>query len=304
MHSIPLQSDGWSIGELLEQSQGTVLEALGTMITFVAAFVLLYYGLKRLFKPRLRHVLQARDVNATVISLSMSITEVAALLISIAAASAIADFGVVMSAFATLTGAVALAVGFAAQDIISNFVSGIFILRDEPFHVGDWIEWNGMEGVVRDVQLRTTKIETFDNEVITVPNSQLANNPVTNPVSNDELRIKFLFGIDYDDDIEQAKQIILEEARHTQGTISNPSPAVRLTELGDSYVGLTGTVWIDEPTHGDYVKVRSDFVQAVKERFDADGIDMPYPFTELTGEVTVSEHAGPVTSQRDASVND
>lgn len=301
MHSIPLQS----IGELLEQSQGTALEALGTMVTFVAAFVLLYYVSKRLFKPGLRHVLQARDVNPTVISLSMSITEVAALLIAIAAASTIAGFGVVMSAFATLTGAVALAVGFAAQELISNFVSGIFILRDEPFHVGDWIEWNGMEGVVRNVQLRTTKIETFDNEVITVPNSQLANNPVTNPVSNDELRIKFLFGIDYDDDIEQAKQIILEEARHTQGTISDPSPAVRLTELGDSYVGLTGTVWIDDPTHGDYVKVRSDFVQAVKERFDADGIDMPYPFTELTGEVEVAERAdASVTSQRDASVND
>lgn len=298
----PILQSNTRIEELLQQSQGTALEALGTMITFVAAFVLLYYVSKRLFKPGLRRLLQARDVNPTVISLSMSVTEVAALLIAVAAASTIAGFGVVMSAFATLTGAIALAVGFAAQDIISNFVSGIFIIRDEPFHVGDWIEWDGKEGVVRDVQLRTTKIETFDNEVITVPNSQLANNPVTNPVSNDELRITFSFGIDYDDNIEQAKQVILEEARSTQGTVSDPSPTVRLTELGDSYVGLTGAVWIAEPTHSDYVKVRSDFVQAVKERFDAEGIDMPYPFTELTGEVSVSEPAMP--AQRDATVND
>lgn len=301
MHPI-LQSNAKSIEELFQESQGTALEALGTMVTFVAAFVLLYYVSKRLFKPGLRRLLQARDVNPTVISLSMSVTEVAALLIAVAAASTIAGFGVVMSAFATLTGAIALAVGFAAQDIISNFVSGIFIIRDEPFHVGDWIEWDGKKGVVQNVQLRTTKIETFDNEVITVPNSQLANNPVTNPVSNDELRINFLFGISYDDDIDQAKQIILEEARRTQGTISDPSPAVRLTELGDSYVGLTGTVWIENPTHSDYVKVRSDFVQAVKERFDNDGIEMPYPFTELTGEVSVSEPAMP--AQRDATVND
>lgn len=305
MHPILLQTDTWSIEETLQASQGTALEALGTMITFIAAFALLYYASKRVIKPGIRRLLQSRDVNPTVISLSMSVTEVASLLIAVAAASTIAGFGVVMSAFATLTGAVALAVGFAAQELISNFVSGIFILRDEPFHVGDWIEWNGMEGVVRDVQLRTTKIETFDNEVITVPNSQLANNPVTNPVSNDELRITFLFGIDYDDDIEQAKQIILEEANQTPGTSSDSDPSVRLTELGDSYVGLTGAVWINEPTHGDYVKVRSDFVQAVKERFDDDGIEMPYPFTELTGEVTVSEPANTaMTTQRDATAND
>ncbi|UPM43299.1 mechanosensitive ion channel family protein [Halocatena salina] len=288
--------------KLIEQSQGTAFEALGTMITFVAAFALLYYALKRVFKPALQRLLHSRDVDPTVVSLSMSIVEAVALLISIAAASTIAGFEVVMSAFATLTGAVALAVGFAAQDMVSNFVSGVFILRDEPFHVGDWIEWNDNEGVVREVQLRTSKIETFDNEVITVPNSHLANNAVTNPVSNDTLRITFLFGIDYDDDIEHAKQVILEEARSTPGTVSDPSPVVRLTELGDSYVGLTGAVWIADPTHSDYVKVRSDFVQAVKERFDAEGIDMPYPFTELTGEVSVSDPVMP--PQRDATVND
>ncbi len=301
MHPI-LQMDTTAVNELAVELLGMALGALGTMVTFVVAFVLLYYASKQLVKPRIRRVLESRGVDQTVISLSMSVTEAAALLIAIAAASTLANFGVVMSAFATLTGAVALAVGFAAQDIISNFVSGVFILRDEPFHVGDWIEWNDNEGVVREVQLRTSKIETFDNEVITVPNSHLANNAVTNPVSNDTLRITFLFGIDYDDDIEHAKQVILEEARSTPGTVSDPSPVVRLTELGDSYVGLTGAVWIADPTHSDYVKVRSDFVQAVKERFDAEGIDMPYPFTELTGEVSVSDPVMP--PQRDATVND
>lgn len=305
MDLIQLQSSVFPIGdELINKFTTESVGVFATVGKFIVAFVLLYFVAQRLFKPGMRRVLQRRDVNPTVISLSMNITEAAALLVAIAAASTVAGFGVVMSAFATLSGAIALAVGFAAQDLISNFVSGIFILRDEPFHVGDWIEWDGMAGVVRDVELRTTKIETFDNEVITVPNSELANNAVKNPVSNDKLRIQFLFGIGYDDDIERAKQMILEEARKTKEALGDPSPAVRVTELGDSYVGLSGTLWIGDPTHSDYVKARSDFVQGVKERFDADGIDIPYPFTELTGEISVADVGGAVTSQRDATVND
>ncbi|WP_248906746.1 mechanosensitive ion channel family protein [Halocatena marina] len=296
MNPIPLQPST----DVIANIQGQMIEAIITFVTFVVAFVALYYVSKRLFKHGVQQGMQSRGVNATVISLSVSVAEVLALLVSVAAASTIAGFEVVMAAFATLSSALALAIGFAAQDLISNFVSGIFILRDEPFHVGDWIEWNGMKGVVREIQLRTTKIETFDNEVITVPNSDLANNPVTNPVSNDTLRLPFLFGIGYDDDIKQAKRIIVEEAKQIDGVLSNPEPSVRLTELGDSYVGLAGRVWIGNPTRGEYVRVRSDFVEAVKERFDEEGIDIPYPYTELTGEVAVSELADtPLVDQRD-----
>lgn len=283
--------------------QDPIVSTITTIVTFIVAFVAIYYISKRLFKHGVRRGMESRDVNKTVISLSVSVAEAIALLVAIAASATVAGFGVVLAAFATLSSALALAVGFAAQDMISNFVSGIFILRDEPFHVGDWIEWNGMEGVVRDIQLRTSKIETFDNEIITVPNSHLANNAITNPVSNDRLRIPFLFGIGYDDDIKKAKRVILEEAKRTEGTLSDPGPAVNLTELGSSYVGLTGTVWIGDPDHGDYVRVKSDFVQAVKERFDAEGIDMPYPYTELTGEVSVSELTDTTFAEQDTPVS-
>lgn len=297
------QSFDPSLSGLIDKYVPAVINAISTVVLFVISFAVIYYASKRLFKHGVRQGMRSRGVNETVISLSVSVAEVLALIVSIAAAATIAGFGVVLAAFATLSSALALAVGFAAQDLISNFVSGIFILRDEPFHVGDWIEWNGMEGVVRDIQLRTTKIETFDNEVITVPNSNLANNPVTNPVSNNKLRIPFLFGIGYDDDIKQAKHAILAEAERTEGILNEPEPSVNLTELGDSYVGLTGTVWIGDPDHGDYVSVRSDFVQAVKERFDAEGIDMPYPYTELTGEVAISELADTPFAEQDTPVS-
>lgn len=85
-----------------------------------------------------------------------------------ALAATVAGFGVVLAAFATLAGALALAVGFAAQDLIANFVACVFIIQDEPFEVGDCIEWNGNGGVVREIRLRVTKLDTFDNEPVTV----------------------------------------------------------------------------------------------------------------------------------------
>ena len=206
-------------------------------------------------------------------------------------AATIAGFGVVLGAFATLLGALSLAVGFAMQDLLSNFVAGVFILRDEPFQIGDWIEWYGdteRTGVVRDIQLRVTKIETFDNELITVPNSELADSAVKNPVANEELRVLFTFGIGYEDDIDQARDIIIQEAS-TVDLFDGSDSDVIVTELGDSAVGLTARGYITDPDRSKYVNAQSDRVEAVKNRFDAEGIDMPYPYTELTGTLDVAD---------------
>lgn len=201
-------------------------------------------------------------------------------------AATVAGFGVVLGAFATLVGALSLAVGFAAQDLIANFVAGVFILHDEPFVVGDWIEWDGNTGVVRKIQLRVTKIETFDNELITVPNSHLANEAVTNPVANDQVRVTYDFGIGYDDDIKQARHAIVDEGTQIDGVLDDPEPTAPVTELGGSSVVLSGRVWID-PNENSFPAVRAKFVEAVKERLDAEGIDIPYATTELTGGLDV-----------------
>lgn len=293
-----------SIGDLIGSYQDAIISTITTVVIFAIAFVAIYYITKRVLKRGIRQTMEARGVNETVISLSVSVAEALAAIVALSAAATITQFGAVLAAFSILGGALALAVGFAAQDLIGNFVAGIFILKDEPFHVGDWIEWNDMEGVVRDIGLRTTRVETFDNEMITVPNSHLTTNAIKNPVANNQLRMPFLFGIGYDDDIGYAKDLILEEAKRTEGILDEPEPSVILTELGGSYVGLVARVWIEDPGRSGYVNVRSDFVQAVKERFDEEGIDIPYPHTQLTGEVGVSELADDtLASQRDTQVS-
>ncbi|ELZ47665.1 MscS Mechanosensitive ion channel [Halorubrum distributum JCM 9100] len=188
-----------------------------------------------------------------------------------------------LRSLATIAAAATLAIGFALQDVIKNFVAGVFIYTDKPFRIGDWIEWNGNSGVVEDISFRVTRVRTFDNELLTVPNHALTSDVVKNPVAKKTLRLKFVFGIDYEDDVETATDIIVEEAEKSDAILEDPAPSVRLTELADSYVGLQSRIWIDDPSRADFVKARADYVKAVKQRFDEEGISIPFPQRTVSG---------------------
>ncbi|WP_435363693.1 mechanosensitive ion channel family protein [Haloarchaeobius sp. DYHT-AS-18] len=217
------------------------------------------------------------------------ITYFAIIFTAIGFAFAFAGFGNILTALATIGAAATLAIGFAMQDVIANFVAGVFIFTDKPFRIGDWIEWDGHSGIVEDISLRVTRVRTFDNELLTVPNSQLTNGVIKNPVAKDQLRLQFLFGIGYDDDIDKATEIIVEEAEQHDGIMDDPEPTVRLTELGDSSVGLKSRIWIDNPSRADFVRTRGEYVQAVKERFDEEGIDIPYPNRTIGGSLDMAQ---------------
>jgi small-conductance mechanosensitive channel len=292
----PLQADPIpdSLNELLAQYGGLV----GKVLAFVIAFVVVWFVGRVVLVPLANRVLRERGYDETVRSLADSLFAALALLLALAVAFTVAGFGSIIAAFATLGGALALALGFAAQDLLANFVAGVFILKDKPFEVGDWIEWNDMSGRVEDIDLRVSRVKTFDNEQITVPNAELANNAVKNPVAYDRLRQKFEFGIGYDDDIDHAKSVIVDEARSNPDIMDDPAPDVRVTELADSYVGLQSRFWISDPSRADFARVRSNFVQAVKERLDAETIDMPYPYRQLTGAV---ETTATVTEQESSA---
>lgn len=256
---------------------------------FLLAFVVIYLVGMYAFVPAVRRILGSKGFADTVKSLGTSVAGAVVWFGALAVAFTVAGYGAFLSAFSVFGGAVALAVGFAAQDLIGNFVAGVFILKDQPFEVGDWIQWEGNSGRVVDIDLRVSRVQTFDNELVTVPNGELANNAVTNPVANDTLRQKFVFGIGYDDDITEATDIIIEKAADHPEILDNPGASVRLVELGDSAVGLQSRFWIDQPNKGDYVRIRSEYVQSVKERFDQAGIDMPYVHRQLVGSVEVPD---------------
>ncbi|WP_049970891.1 mechanosensitive ion channel family protein [Haladaptatus cibarius] len=262
-------------------------------LVFIVAFVVIYI-LGRIFViPLIKRLLDSRGYDENVKKPLTKATQLIVLFAAVGMAFAFAGYGNILTALATVAAAATLAIGFALQNILANFVAGVFIFTDKPFKIGDWIEWDDgtYSGIVEDIDLRVTRVRTFDNELLTVPNAVLTDGVIKNPVAKDELRIQFLFGIGYDDDIHQATDIIVEEAENHPEILDTPEPSVRLTELGDSAVGLKSRFWIADPKRGDFVKTRGEYVTAVKERFDAAGIDMPYPHRQLTGGVEVANPA-------------
>jgi len=115
---------------------------------------------------------------------------------------------------------------------------------------------------------------------------------IKNPTAKDKLRVKFLFGIGYEDDIPEATEIIIEEAEKHEEIMDDPAPSVRLTELGDSSVGLQSRIWISEPKRADFVKTRGEYAEAVKRRFDEEDINIPYPNRTIGGGLDLTSVEG------------
>lgn len=274
------------IDKLLPNAYATPITQL---IYFVVTFIVIYLIGKFGILPLMKRVLEDKDVEKNAREPILKLIKYIIIFAGIAIAFGFAGFGNFLTAFTTVAAAGTLAIGFAMKEIISNFVSGVFIYTEKPFKLGDWIEWDGYEGVVEEVSLRITRIRTFDNELLTVPNSHLTNNVVKNPVAKDKLRIKFLFGISYEDDINKASKIIVKKAKEHDEILDGPEPSVRVTELADSYVGIQSRFWIKNPSRTDFIKVKSDYVKSVKETFDKEDIEIPFPQVDLSGHVDVSK---------------
>jgi len=272
------------VAAFLDQFLPTVLaNAVGAAVVFVVVFAAVYLGGKATINPVLERVLEARGLDAHARRPIRKITSVLIVFVGITVAFGFAGFGDFLQSLATIAAAATLAIGLALQDVIANFVAGLFIYTDRPFRIGDWIEWDGNSGIVEDISFRVSRVRTFDNELLTVPNSQLTDGVIKNPVAKETLRLQFTFGISYDDDVDRATEIIVDEAERHPEILSDPEPSVRLTELADSYVGLRSRIWIDNPSRADFVKIRSEYVRSVKQRFDEAGIEIPFPQRDISG---------------------
>ncbi|WP_436347708.1 mechanosensitive ion channel family protein [Natronorubrum sp. FCH18a] len=286
-----VQADGLGpIGRGLEEwglpyVDSAVAASAASIIRFVLALAVIWFVGRLVVIPLIRRALDRRELDEHAQNPLLMLTRFGVLFFGVAVAFGFAGFGNFLVSMAGIAAAGALAIGLAMQNVISNFVAGVFIYTDKPFRIGDWIEWDDgtYSGTVEDISLRVTRVRTFDNELLTVPNSNLTDSVLKNPVDGDKLRLKFVFGIGYDDDIEEATQIIVDEAERHPEIMDDPVPSVRLTELGDSDVGLQSRFWIANPSRADFVRTRGEYVTDVKERFDEEGIDMPYPVRTLEG---------------------
>ena len=258
-------------------------------IYFVVAFLAVYLVGRFVVRPVIDGILRKRGMEKHVRKPIITLVRGTVLFAAVSVAFGFSGLGNFLQALTTIAAAATLAIGFATKDIIGNFVAGVFIYADHPFVTGDWIEWDGYEGIVKDISLRVTTVRTFDGEMLTVPNSQLADNVTKNYVAEGKLRLRVNFGIGYEDDIEQASEIIYEEAVKHPGFMEEPEPQVRFQEFADSYIGLEARVWIDDPAKADFVRTRSEFRKNVKKRFDEENIEIPFPQRTLSGDVQINQ---------------
>ena len=278
------------VGEFLREFGIPFARPLGGVLTFFITLVVLYAFGQASLIPLVNRMLNRRGLTEHTKAPLLRLTKVFVIVVGLFIAFRMAGYGRLLTSLAAIAAAATLAIGFALQDTLANFAAGVFIYIDRPFRIGDWIEWDTYSGTVEDITFRVTRVRTFDNELLTVPNSVLTGGVIKNPVAKDELRISYTFGIGYNDNIEEATEIIREEAENHPDILDDPAPSVRMSTdgaLADSSVGLTARVWIKDPNRADFLKVRSEYITAVKTRFDEVGIEIPYPQVNLSGYVGV-----------------
>lgn len=188
--------------------------------------------------------------------------------------TAITQVGVEMTSFVALLGAAGLAVGMAFSGTLSNLAGGIMVLVFKPFKVGDFISAQGEQGVVKEIHIFNTYLNTPDNKVIIMPNGPLANGNITNFTKADKRRVDFVFGIAYGDDLKKAKEVLAQFIQDDTRIMKDPEPFIGLGALADSSVNITVRAWTSVD---DYWPVFFEMNERVYNEFGQHGLNIPFP---------------------------
>ena len=264
--------------------EGPVKEILAFIPRIFAAFVffiifwLVYRGIRRVVIGSMKraHVDQSiRDMLSHLIKWGV---------LGFGMVIACNQVGIQITALLTGVSIIGLAIGFAAQETLSNFIAGIVIFWDRPFGVGDWIEVDGTYGQVQRVTFRSTRILNLDGEVVILPNTYMLANKVSNHSVNPLNRINIDIGIAYKESIDDARAALLALTTNDERLAADPPPSVVVKQCGDSSVNLILRVWVlDESLEK---AIYYEYMEKSKKALDAAGIEIPFPHMQLFLEQT------------------
>ena len=192
--------------------------------------------------------------------------------------AALAQLGIQTASFVALIGAAGLAIGLALQGSLSNFAAGVLIILLRPFRVGDFTEVAGTSGTVQSIKIFTTELRTGDNKAVIIPNSRVLERNITNYSSTGTRRIDMVFGIGYQDDMDQAKEVLTQIVELDNRVLKDPEPLIAVNQLADSSVNFVVRPWVKTD---DYWAVHNDVTEQVKKKFDQHKISIPYPQSEV-----------------------
>ena len=185
----------------------------------------------------------------------------------------IAYLGIDTSAITALVASLGVGVGLAVNGTLSNFAGGVMLLFTRPFRDGDFIAANGYEGTVEDIFICNTKIRTYDNKVVYLPNGKLSTSEIVNYTEKDVRRVDLTYSISYSDDFDKAADVVKKVASENPKILKDPAPKARVTKHSASSIDLFCPVWCKTD---DYWDVLFDMNEAVKKAFDENGISIPF----------------------------
>jgi len=186
----------------------------------------------------------------------------------------ISKLGIETTSFAAIIGAAGLAIGLALQGSLSNFAGGVLIMVFKPFKVGDVIEAQGVIGSVKKIQIFTTSLSTPENKLAIIPNGVLSNGNIINFTAQGKLRVDLTFGVGYDEDIKQTKEVLMQVLNSNPKILKDPAPTVNVSELAESSINFAVRPWANV---ADYWDVYFGITEQVKEALDKAEIEIPYP---------------------------
>jgi small-conductance mechanosensitive channel len=199
-------------------------------------------------------------------------------MVVVVATSALFTLGVSPASVLAVLGAAGLAIGLALKDSLSNIASGVMLIMQRPFRVGDYVQAAGIEGTVDQIRVFQTRLRTIDNRTVVLPNSLITTAPIVNFTANPRRRIDIAVGVGYGDDLQAARHTLLDAAAAHPKVLKEPAPEVLVTGLGESSVNLELRVWAKT---GDVLHTRSDLNEAVRNDIIGRGLSIPYPQRDL-----------------------
>lgn len=266
-----LLSDWWgdSLIKLQESAPGLVLNLfLFLVIIFIAR------RLAKLAGRLVEHSLSKSQLSFSVLLRRMIISIARNTVMVLGVLIALSQVGITLGPLLAGLGVAGFVIGFALQDTLSNFASGMMILIYRPFDVGDLVEAGGVFGTVHRMSLVNSTILTLDNQTIVVPNNKIWGDVIRNVTQQSTRRVDITFGVSYTDDIPKTERILAEVISGCELILKDPEPLIRLHELGDSSVNFVVRAWSQTT---DYWDVYWYLMRTVKLRFDEEGISIPFP---------------------------
>ncbi|HSN83969.1 MAG TPA: mechanosensitive ion channel family protein, partial [Polyangiales bacterium] len=259
-------------------------EIVFQLLTFLL-ILFAFWVLSRIARGTVRRVIERSKLHMSSLARDFFIKMTSRTVMLLGLLIAIAQLGVEVGPLLAGLGIVGFIVGFALQDTLSNFASGMMILVYRPFDVGDAVEAGGVVGAVHQMNLVSTMILTFDNQLLVVPNKLVWGGIIRNITHQDKRRVDMTFGIGYSDDIPKAEEVLTAIVTSHEKVLKDPEPVVRLHTLGDSSMDFIVRPWSKTK---DYWDVYWDVTREVKRRFDEEGISIPFPQRD----VHIHRHGG------------